>query len=139
MDKARFVADGLRHGFDCGVDRTKLFGHRYFKNYPSAIAERSKVTRAVNKRLLDHKTLDLGLWSAQMRLWLGQIFAAAFIFPMGSTPKALEPEVVRPTSDHTRTGLNAATDMSRLRYGLFAHKEVASRRIICLATGRRIF
>ena len=39
--------------------------------------------------------------------------------------KALEPDKVRPTDDHTRTGLNAAVDMEGLRYSLMAHKEVA--------------
>ena len=60
-----------------------------------------------------------------MRLWLGQVFSNAFIFPMGAVAKALEPDKVRPTDDHTRTGLNAAVDMEGLRYSLMAHKEVA--------------
>jgi len=41
-----------------------------------------------------------------------QVFDAAYIFPMGATAKPLEPTKLRPTDDHTRTGLNAACDMT---------------------------
>jgi len=41
-----------------------------------------------------------------------QVFDAAYIFPMGATAKPLEPTKLRPTDDHTRTGLNAACDMN---------------------------
>ena len=44
---------------------------------------------------------------------------------MGAVPKALEPNVFRPTDDHTRTGLNAATDMTHLRHGLTAYSDIA--------------
>jgi len=40
------------------------------------------------------------------------VFDAAYIFPMGATAKPLEPTKLRPTDDHTRTGLNAACDMT---------------------------
>jgi hypothetical protein len=41
-----------------------------------------------------------------------RVFDAAYIFPMGAVAKPLEPDKLRPTDDHTRTGLNAACDMS---------------------------
>ena len=40
-----------------------------------------------------------------------RVFDAAYIFPMGAVAKPLEPDKLRPTDDHTRTGLNAACDM----------------------------
>ena len=126
MDDAKFVADGLLTGFDSGVERSRLHGHRYFKNYPSAVDARDQVTRAINKRVEARKTLDLGDWDSNAEIWLHQIFDDAFIFPMGAVPKGqFAPGEFRPTDDHTRTGLNAATDMSKLRYALKAHDELS--------------
>ena len=34
---AVFINDGLRHGFTAGIDVTRLKGHRWFRNYKSAV------------------------------------------------------------------------------------------------------
>ena len=47
------------------------------------------------------------------------------MFPLGAVPKPLEPTEMRPASDHTKTGLNHASDMSFLKHSLTAHKDVA--------------
>ena len=49
---ARFVAEGLRHGFDLGVDTSALRGGRIFRNYESATnaAAREAVSKAINER-----------------------------------------------------------------------------------------
>lgn len=37
-EHATFIYEGLRYGFKAGFDSSKLVGHRWFKNYPSATA-----------------------------------------------------------------------------------------------------
>ena len=46
---------------------------------------------------------------------------------MGAVGKSVEEYIneKRPTDDHTRTGLNAATDMKGLQYGLNTYQEIA--------------
>jgi hypothetical protein len=125
-DKADFVAAGLRDGFTAGVAREKLSGHRYFRNYPSAIEARGQVVDAIRKRVVAAKTLDLGEWTPNAEVWLHQMFDSAYIFPMGAVPKGrFDPEDMRPTDDHSRTLLNEATDKESLSYSLEAHKELA--------------
>ena len=51
------------------------------------------------------KTLHLGSVVYETLSVIRQVFDKAFIFPMGATAKPLEPDKLRPTSDHTRTGL----------------------------------
>ena len=46
---------------------------------------------------------------------------------MGAVAKPLEPDKGRPTDDHTRTGLNAATDMMGLSHTLDSYSEMARR------------
>ena len=41
-----------------------------------------------------------------------------FVFPLGAVPKPHAPDVMRPTSDHTRTGFNAATVLGILGHSL---------------------
>ena len=125
-DHAQFVADGLRWGFTFGVDLAALKGQRIFKNYDSTVAARGAVTRALMKRVTAGKTLCLGPWSEALVEYLRERFNDFFVFPMGAVPKALEPGEFRPTSDHSRTGLNAATDLSYLRHALTAYKDVAA-------------
>ena len=62
-EDAVFVNNGLRDGFTAGVDVNQLGGHRWFKNYQSALDGREPVTRAIMKRVQAGKTLDLGLWN----------------------------------------------------------------------------
>ena len=56
---AVFVANGLRHGFEAGVQRHLLRGQRVFKNYKSAVEAMPQVARATQKRIDSGKTLML--------------------------------------------------------------------------------
>jgi len=73
------------------------------------------------------RTLLLGEATTETLALIKQVFPAAFIFPMGATAKPLEPDKARPTDDHTRTGLNAACDMSELAHSLDSYDEMARR------------
>lgn len=55
-----FVREGLWFGFMLGVDVSLMKGRKRFSNYQSAIENRSAVTRAVRKRVLNQKTLHIG-------------------------------------------------------------------------------
>ena len=124
---AEFVQRGLKGGFMAGIQMASLKGQRCFQNYPSATGEfRVRVARAIAKRVADKRTLDLGVWTHAMWLQMQAVFGDCFIFPMGATGKPLEPNSARPTSDHTRTGLNAATDMSLLSHSLSAVADIAA-------------
>ena len=100
-EHACFVADGLRLGFTAGFDHSKMFGHRWFKNYPTATSDSAvpAVVDATLKRVAAGKTLDLGVWggaaSAAIKFWC----KCSAIFPMGAVPKPLEPDALRPTDD----------------------------------------
>jgi hypothetical protein len=124
-DKAVFVANGLRHGFLAGIDVAKMTGHRWFRNYPSALEERHKVTMAIMDRVSNGKTVNLGRFTQALGTSLRRQFGSSAIFPMGAVGKPLEPWKVRPTDDHTRTGLNACTDMSFLSHTFDTYKEIA--------------
>ena len=124
---AEFVAHGLRWGFDCGVRRDQAKGKRVFRNYQSAVDARSSVTKAIASRLAKGKSLALGPWAVVEAALKAAGVHDYFVFPMGATPKKDSPDpanpVMRPTDDHTRTGLNAISEI--LRYSLNAYKEVA--------------
>lgn len=122
---ASFVSEGLRYGFLAGVQVQKLTGHRWFRNYPTAVAARDAVTRATMKRVEGGKTLHLGPWSDALGRTVRATFGSSFIVPLGAVPKPLEPTEMRPTSDHTRTGLNANTDLSFLKHSLDTYNEIA--------------
>jgi hypothetical protein len=133
QEHAAFVEKGLRYGFTAGVDVAKMAGHRWFRNYPSATDPSARVPLhdALSKRLDKHKTLDLGPWSAALGHQLRSTFSDTAIFPMGCVDKAIEfldgsPDIKakRPTSDHTRTGLNAATDMTYLSHLVDTYREL---------------
>lgn len=124
---AEFVGKGLTHGFDAGVQRDQLRGSRRFKNYPSADVEhRQKVAEATAERVSSGKTLDLGGWTEAMVSTMTDIFGDYFIFPLGAVLKALEWWKARPTDDHTRTGLNAATIMGILNHKVTSYEDVAA-------------
>jgi hypothetical protein len=78
------------------------------------------------KRVKLGKTVWLGTWSESLGKLLRSTFGSTFIFPMGAVSKPLEPLEKRPTDDHTRTGLNAATDLSFLRHTLDTYSEIAA-------------
>jgi hypothetical protein len=124
-EHAVFVAEGLRWGFRAGVQVDKHMGHRWFSNYPSAVAAREAVSRATMKRVQAGKTVCLGPWSTALGNLLRATFRSTFIFPMGAVGKPLEPTEMRPTSDHTRTGLNAHSDLSFLKHTLDTYQEIA--------------
>ncbi len=119
---------GLRYGYTGGAREGALLsaGKRTFRNYPSAIMNRVAVTHAVRKRVNAGKTFVLGLWGPLLEKAISSKWLAYFIFPMGCVDKPLEPGVVRPTSDHSRTGLNDMCDLSGLRHSLDAYNEIAS-------------
>ena len=125
---AEFVHHGLRWGFEVGLHPDRLQGYRFFKNYESATgAFRSRVTEATESRVGAGRTLHLGEATVETLILIKQVFPSAFIFPMGAVAKPLEPEKGRPTDDHTRTGLNAATDMTGLSHTLDSYDEMARR------------
>ena len=116
-DAACFVGDGLRHGFTAGVDVPALarMGNRWFANYNTAVGARVAVRQAIMKRVDRGKTLSLGVWTSQLARQLRDTFTNTFIAPLGAVEKALEKGVFRPTTDHSRTGLNANTRCGRSR------------------------
>ena len=120
---ASYVLNGFTKGFDLGVRRELLYGTRVFSNYPTAVNARESVTAAVASRVTRHKTINLGAWS-DVKQWLQSYFGDYFVFPMGAVPKPHQPEIMRPTSDHTRTGLNAATILGILGHSLDAYKRL---------------
>ena len=124
-DKASFVAEGLKSGFMAGVDVAQLRGHRWFKNYPPALEARRAVTKANNKRVGAFKTLALGVWSASLGSLVRATFGATAIAPLNAVPKPMEKDEVRPCTDHTRTGFNAATCLEFLGHSLDTYNEVA--------------
>ena len=129
-EHATFVAEGLRDGFRCGVDTKLMRGHRWFRNYPSATSDEAHgpVSTAIAKRVSAVKTLSLGLWEPGLAGTIRATFTDSAIFPMGAVEKnpLYEPGAMRPTSDHSRTGLNAATDLSLLSFALKAYQEAAA-------------
>ena len=120
----RYVIEGLRWGFDLGIDLTLVKGRQRFRNYPSALNARVPVSKATRSRLADSKTICLGYYTECMRDELP--WKQWRIFPLGAVPKPLEPTSIRPVSDHTRTGLKAATDMDFFRHSLTTYEEIAA-------------
>ena len=90
QEHADFVANGLRFGFDLGVDVSKLRGRRLFRNYPTALEARAAVTKATRARVEQGKSLQLFPFRAEDRTMLDR-WPSWRIFPMGAVPKPLEP------------------------------------------------
>ena len=121
--EATFVLKGLWFGFDLGVDVTKLKGRRWFRNYSSADDHRAQVTKAIRERVVTMKTIALcacKFRDARLLPW-----PSCRVFPLGAVPKPLEPESVRPISDHTRSGLKDATDDAELKHTITALDDIA--------------
>ena len=119
-----YVINGLWHGFDLGIDMSCVHGKRRFRNYASAIEGRKFVSKATRARVSDGKTVCLGYYDHDKDRhdlpwdkWR--------IFPVGAVPKPLEPDSMRPVSDHTRTGLKDATDMEIFRHSLTTYDDIA--------------
>lgn len=117
-----YVLNGIRNGFDLGVDETKLQGKRVFKNYKSAYEKAGLVSDALRKRVRAGKTLKLGAFDGDARQLPGD---AGIVVPNGSVAKKLEPDSVRPFSDHSVTSFNAACDMSAVEHTLDTYNEIA--------------
>ena len=113
----KYVLNGLRHGFDLGVTRSSLKGRRRFTNYPTAYAAHASVDAAISSRLSKFKSLLVGYWD-DVKLAFESMYEDYFIFPMGAVPKPGNATEMRPTSDHTRTGFNAATVLGILQHSL---------------------
>ena len=55
--------EGLRWGFEAGIQRHLLKGQKVFKNYESATGEyEDKVAKAMQKRVSKRKSIDVGEW-----------------------------------------------------------------------------
>ena len=119
----KYVEDGLRYGFTLGADRGALKGKRKFRNYPTAYSNHASVNAAISSRVAAQKTICVGAWDT-VKVAFESLFPDYFIFPMGAVPKPHQPDVYRPTSDHTRTGFNAATVLGILSHTLDAFNQV---------------
>ncbi len=118
---ADHVLCGLIDGFDLDVDHKLLQGSRFHANYKSALDQAPLISDALRKRVLSGKTLKLGAWNKGDALPSGD----GCVVPQGGVPKKLEPNVIRPVSDHTKSGLNAAVDMSRVQHTVNTYNEIA--------------
>ena len=88
LHSAQFVAEGLRWGFKCGVDVSRMRGKRIYRNYPTAFEGAEKVSEAVAKRVSNFKTLCLGEFDVSRK---GEIeFDVYAVFPMGAVRKKLD-------------------------------------------------
>ena len=119
---ADFVLDGITHGFDLGVDESKLPGKVVFRNYKSAYENKATVSDALRKRVLDGKTLKLGQFDGKPADLPGD---KGRVVANGAVPKKLEPDKVRPYSDHTKSRFNAACDLSNVEHTLDTYNEIA--------------
>ena len=122
-EHATFALRGLWDGFDMGVDVAKVKGRRWFSNYSSALEAKDKITKALKQRVEQAKTM--GLCQISVRAASSLPWPQCRVFPLGAVAKALEPEAMRPVSDHTRSGLKAATDRDSLRHTLRTYEEIA--------------
>lgn len=117
-----YVLNGIRNGFDLGLEENKLQGKRVFKNYKSAFEKSELVSDALRKRVQKGKTLKLGAFDGNADNLPGD---TGIVVPNGSVAKKLEPDAVRPFSDHSATGFNAACDMTQVEHTLNTYEEIA--------------
>eukprot|EP00965_Chrysotila_dentata_P064976 2154371-Pleurochrysis_carterae.AAC.1 len=119
---AHFVRRGLLRGFDLSVDVSSLRRKMNFRNYRSVLSNRAAVSKALRKRLHSGKTICLGTYErGNSHLLPWNTFR---VFPMGAVEKPLEPGEVRVTSDHTRSGVNAATQLGELAHSITSYDDV---------------
>ena len=123
------VISGLLTGFTLGIDRAQFqrAGKRVFRNYPSAYQAKGSLSEAIDSRVARGKSLRIGKWWAA-KDELDSTFKSYFVFPMGAVPKPHQPDVMRPTSDHTRTGLNSLWNTflaDLLKHALQTYKAVS--------------
>ena len=118
---ADYLRKGITWGFDLGVDESKLPGKAVLKNYKSAFDNKQKVTDALAARVTAGKTLKLGAFDGNPDDLPGE---SGRVVPNGAVAKKLEADKVRPFSDHTKTGLNPASDAARVAHKLDTCREV---------------
>ena len=99
-----------------------MIGKRWYRNYPAARKAWPQVSKAIGKRLKAVKTLCLGEVRQGSKDDIPYDDYAVFL--MGATGKKNTTEY-HPVDDHTRTGLNDATDKEPLRFSLASHWGVA--------------
>ena len=119
---ADYILNGLTNGFDLEHDAALMpEGANFYPNYSTAYDNAQKVTDALLDRVARGKTIKLGPWSE------GDDFPTDIgcNVPQGAVPKKMEPEKMRPYSDHTKTLFNKATDQSSLRHSLDTYNEIA--------------
>ena len=117
-----YVLHGLQYGFDLHVDETLLPGKYVTRNYKSAFEAKEKIQDALSKRVKTGKTLKLGTFNGKARDLPGRTGRTV---PQGGVPKKLEPESIRPFSDHTKSGFNFACDISSLAHSLNTYDEIS--------------
>ena len=118
-----YVLRGIREGFDLGVNESALQGKRVHRNYKSAYEKSDLVSDALRKRVARGKTIKLGEFHGDPGQLPGD---AGIVVPNGSVAKKLEPDAVRPFSDHTKTGFNAACDMTEVAHTLDTYNEISA-------------
>lgn len=123
QEHGAFALNGLWYGFDMGVDVAKVKGRRWFSNYTSALEAKDKITSAIRKRVEQAKTMCL--CQVVERAASKLPWPQCRVFPLGAVAKPLEPDEMRPVSDHTKSGLKAATDRESLRHSLRTYEEIA--------------
>ena len=120
---ADYVLHGLEFGFDLGLNEDLMPSRQYYRNYKSALENRGTVTDALRKRVGSGKTLKLGPWKQ------GDPFPSGVkgcVVPQGAVAKKLEPDAIRPTSDHSKTMLNSSVDMSQFAHTLDTYNEISA-------------
>lgn len=125
LDHAKYLARALRWGGDAGVQVSTLAGVRSFRNYEGSSDFKEQVAEAIDSRVREGKTIDVTDWRSTTADLLRKVFVDYFIAPLSARPKPLEPHKSRPVTDHTRTGLNAATIMTYLMHSLRTFDEIA--------------
>ena len=119
---AAYVLHGLEYGFDLGVNHEMLRGKRVHKNYNTAFENKDKLHKALSKRVAAGKTIRLGAFDGTAS---GLPEGPGLVVPQGAVAKKLEPDTMRPISDHTKTGFNGAVDMTPLVHTLDTYNEIA--------------
>ena len=117
---ADYLLRGIVEGFDFDLDESKI-PNGYRPNYRSAFDNKGTITDALRKRVASGKTLKLGVWNSKDPLPTG---SRGCVVPQGGVPQKLEPDSIRPVSDHTKTGFNAAVDMTNMQHTLDTYNEI---------------
>ena len=90
-----------------------------------ATTKGAQLSAGLRDRVAAGKTIRLGPYlHARDREVLSECWDDWRIFPLGSVEKAYEPEVARGTSDHTRSGLNPASDLDALRHSITVYRDI---------------